>query len=266
MVKREDRVTVEGKVAAITGAGSGMGRAAAELFANQGAPVVVADINVEAAESVAAGIRAAGGQAVGIRTDVSSASDVEAMIALAETEWGGLDVLYNNAGLWLLGVDGYVEGETDAPSPLLTEEIWDRTVNVSMKGTYLGCRFGIPAMRRRGGGSIINVSSIAAFRVGSGASDAYTAAKGGVLAMSRSLAVEHAPEGIRVNCIVPGPIETPMSQAIPADRREVFSSLIPLRRWGRPEEVAQMALFLASDAASYCTGQSFVVDGGYLAQ
>jgi NAD(P)-dependent dehydrogenase (short-subunit alcohol dehydrogenase family) len=243
-----------------------MGRAAAELFANQGAPVVVADINVEAAESVAAGIRAAGGQAVGIQTDVSSASDVEAMIALAETEWGGLDVLYNNAGLWLLGVDGYVEGETDAPSPLLTEEIWDRTVNVSMKGTYLGCRFGIPAMRRRGGGSIINVSSIAAFRVGSGASDAYTAAKGGVLAMSRSLAVEHAPEGIRVNCIVPGPIETPMSQAIPADRREVFSSLIPLRRWGRPEEVAQMALFLASDAASYCTGQSFVVDGGYLAQ
>ena len=259
-------MTLEGKVAAITGAGSGMGRAAAELFANQGAPVVVADINVEAAESVAAGIRAAGGQAVGIQTDVSSASDVEAMIALAETEWGGLDVLYNNAGLWLLGVDGYVEGETDAPSPLLTEEIWDRTVNVSMKGTYLGCRFGIPAMRRRGGGSIINVSSIAAFRVGSGASDAYTAAKGGVLAMSRSLAVEHAPEGIRVNCIVPGPIETPMSQAIPADRREVFSSLIPLRRWGRPEEVAQMALFLASDAASYCTGQSFVVDGGYLAQ
>ena len=259
-------MTLEGKVAAITGAGSGMGRAAAELFANQGAPVVVADINVEAAESVAAGIRAAGGRAVGIRTDVSSASDVEAMIALAETEWGGLDVLYNNAGLWLLGVDGYVEGETDAPSPLLTEEIWDRTVNVSMKGTYLGCRFGIPAMRRRGGGSIINVSSIAAFRVGSGASDAYTAAKGGVLAMSRSLAVEHAPEGIRVNCIVPGPIETPMSQAIPADRREVFSSLIPLRRWGRPEEVAQMALFLASDAASYCTGQSFVVDGGYLAQ
>lgn len=257
---------LEGKVAVITGAGSGMGRAAAELFANRGASVAVADINVEAAESVAAGIRNAGGQARSIQTDVSSASDVEAMIAFAETEWGGLDVLYNNAGLWLLGIDGYVEGETDAPSPLLTEEIWDRTVDVSMKGTYLACRFGIPAMRRRGGGSIINVSSIAAFRVGSGASDAYTAAKGGVLAMSRSLAVEHAPEGIRVNCVVPGPIETPMSQAIPADRREVFSSLIPLGRWGRPDEVAQMALFLASDASSYCTGQSFVVDGGYLAQ
>ena len=206
---------LEGKVAAITGAGSGMGRAAAELFANHGASVVVADINVEAAESVAAGIRNAGGRARSIQTDVSSATDVEAMIAFAETEWGGLDVLYNNAGLWLLGIDGYVEGETDAPSPLLTEEIWDRTVNVSMKGTYLACRFGIPAMRRRGGGSIINVSSIAAFRVGSGASDAYTAAKGGVLAMSRSLAVEHAPEGIRVNCVVPGPIETPMSRSHP---------------------------------------------------
>jgi NAD(P)-dependent dehydrogenase (short-subunit alcohol dehydrogenase family) len=257
---------LEGKVAAITGAGSGMGRAAAELFARHGASVLVADINVEAADTVAAGIRNEGGRARPIGTDVSSASDVEAMIAFAESEWGGLDVLYNNAGLWLLGIDGYVEGKTDAPSPLLTEEIWDRTVNVSMKGTYLACRFGIPAMRRRGGGSIINVSSIAAFRVGSGASDAYTAAKGGVLAMSRSLAVEHAPEGIRVNCVVPGPIETPMSQAIPADRREVFSSLIPLGRWGRPEEVAQMALFLASDASSYCTGQSFVVDGGYLAQ
>lgn len=255
-----------GKVAAITGAGSGMGRAAAQLFAAQGASILVADINGDAADRVAAEIRDAGGQAHGLRTDVANAADVEAMIAAAESEWGGLDVLYNNAGLWLLGIDGYVEGETDAPSPLLTEDIWDRTVNVSMKGTYLCCRFGIPAMRRRGGGSIINVSSIAAFRVGSGASDAYTAAKGGVLAMSRSLAVEHAPEAIRVNCVVPGPIETPMSEAIPADRREVFSSMIPLRRWGRPEEVAQMALFLASDASSYCTGQSFVVDGGYLAQ
>ncbi len=257
---------LDGKVAAITGAGSGMGRAAAELFAEHGAAVLVADIDGDAAEAVAAGIRDSGGQARGLRTDVSQATDVEAMVAVAEKEWDGLDILHNNAGLWLLGIDGYVEGKTDAPSPLLTEEIWDRTVAVSMKGTYLGCRFGIPAMRRRGGGSIINVSSIAAFRVGSGASDAYTAAKGGVLAMSRSLAVEHAPEGIRVNCVVPGPIETPMSEAIPPDRREVFSALIPLGRWGRPEEVAQMALFLASDASSYCTGQAFVVDGGYLAK
>ncbi len=257
---------LEGRTAVITGAASGMGRAAAVLFAAQGASVVVADLNLDAAEEVAAAIRRDGGQARSLRVDVAKATDVEAMIELAESEFGGLDVLYNNAGLWLLSVDGYVEGKTDAPSPLLTEDIWDRTVAVSMKGTYLGCRFGIPAMRRRGGGSIINVSSIAAFRVGSGASDAYTAAKGGVLAMSRSLAVEHALEGIRVNCLIPGPIETPMSEVIPADRRAEFSAMIPMGRWGTPMEVAQMALFLASDASSYCTGQTFVVDGGYLAK
>jgi NAD(P)-dependent dehydrogenase (short-subunit alcohol dehydrogenase family) len=257
---------LDGKVALITGAGSGMGAAAAMLFAERGAKVVVADVATDGAEAVAAEIRDGGGEAIASRTDVTKATEVEAAIARAEAEFGGLDVLYNNAGLWLLGIDGYVEGETDAPSPLLTEDIWDRTVAVSMKGTYLACRYGIPAMRRRGGGSIINVSSIAAFRVGSGASDAYTAAKGGVLAMSRSLAVEYAGDGIRVNCVVPGPIVTPMSERIPADRREVFSSLIPLGRWGTPREVALMAAFLASDDASYCTGQSFVVDGGYLAK
>lgn len=252
--------------AVITGAGSGMGAASAELFAERGASVVVADINLDAATAVAEKINGNGGRAVASRTDVSKAADVEAMIGVAESEFGGLDILYNNAGLWLLGIDGYEEGKTDAPCPILTEDIWQRTVDVSMKGTYLCCKFGIPAMRRRGGGSIINVSSIAAFRVGSGASDAYTAAKGGVLAMSRSLAVEHAPENIRVNCLVPGPIETPMSEAIPADRREVFSSLIPLGRWGTAREIAQMAAFLASDESSYCTGQTFVVDGGYLAK
>lgn len=256
---------LEGKVAVITGAGSGMGAASAELFAEEGAAVLVADVNRESAEKVAAGIVAAGGTAKAIGTDVSVAAEVEEMVATAEREWGGLDILYNNAGLWLLGPDGYEVGKTDAPSPLLTEDIWDRTVAVSMKGTYLGCRFGIPALRRRGGGSIINCSSIAAFRVGSGASDAYTAAKGGVMAMTRSLAVEHAPENIRVNAIVPGPIQTPMSDALPAAGREAFSALIPLRRWGTAREIANMALFLASDASSYCTGQPYVVDGGYLA-
>jgi NAD(P)-dependent dehydrogenase (short-subunit alcohol dehydrogenase family) len=252
--------------AVITGAGSGMGAASAELFAERGASVVVADINVDAATAVADKITANGGKAVPSRTDVSKATDVEAMIGLAESQFGGLDILYNNAGLWLLGIEGYEEGKTDAPCPILTEDIWQRTVDVSMKGTYLCCKFGIPAMRRRGKGSIINVSSIAAFRVGSGASDAYTAAKGGILAMSRSLAVEHAPENIRVNCLVPGPIETPMSEVIPAKNREVFSSLIPLGRWGTTKEIAQMAAFLASDESSYCTGQTFVVDGGYLAK
>jgi NAD(P)-dependent dehydrogenase (short-subunit alcohol dehydrogenase family) len=253
------------KVAVITGGGSGMGRAASLRFAQEGAAVVVADVDADAARSVAAEVAAAGGSAVGVTTDVSVAADVEAMIAAAEAQFGGLDVLYNNAGYWRYAVDGYEVGVTDAPSPLLTEEIWHKTIDVSLKGTYLGARFGIPALRRRGGGSIINCSSVAAFRVGHGASDAYTAAKGGVLSLTRSLAVEHGPEAIRVNCIVPGPIETPLVSRIPDDAREAFGANVPLGRWGRPEDVANMALFLASSESAYCTGQTFVVDGGYLA-
>lgn len=257
---------LNGKVAVITGAGSGMGAAAAELFAEEGSSVAVTDVVYGRAEEVATRITNKGGAAIALRVDVSVASDVENMIATVEDELGGVDILYNNAGLWMLGSDGYEVGQTDAPSPLLTEDIWDRTVAVSMKGTYLCCRFGIPALRRRAGGSIINVSSVGAFRVGTGASDAYTAAKGGVMAITRSLAVEHAPENIRVNCIVPGPIETPMSAVLPSAKREKFSELIPLRRWGTPRDIANMALFLASDMSSFCTGQPFVVDGGYLAQ
>jgi NAD(P)-dependent dehydrogenase (short-subunit alcohol dehydrogenase family) len=253
------------KTALITGAGSGMGRSSAKRFAEAGAKVVCADLSASAASAAADEVVAAGGEAVGVGADVSKAADVEAAVATAEREFGGLDVLYNNAGLWRFALDGYVEGETDGPAPLLTEEIWTETIDVSLKGTYLGCRFAIPAMQKRGGGAIVNVSSVAAFRVGSGVSDAYTAAKTGVLGITRTLAVEYGPSQIRVNCIVPGPIETPMVQSIPAERRAAFGDLVPLGRWGRPEEIAEMALFLASDASSFCTGQTFVVDGGYLA-
>jgi NAD(P)-dependent dehydrogenase (short-subunit alcohol dehydrogenase family) len=256
---------LERKIAAITGAGSGMGAAAARRFAAEGAAVVCADVDGGAAERVADEISAAGGRAVGVTTDVAVAADVEAMVGTAEREFGGLDILYNNAGYWKYAVDGYEVGVTDAPSPLLTEDIWHRTVDVSLKGTYLGARFGIPALRRRGGGAIINVSSVAAFRVGHGASDAYTAAKGGVLAITRSLAVEHAGDQIRVNCIVPGPIDTPLVRRISDEARAAFGANIPLGRWGTAEDIANMALFLASDEASFCTGQTFVVDGGYLA-
>ncbi|QEC46365.1 SDR family oxidoreductase [Baekduia soli] len=256
---------LEGKVAAITGAGSGMGRAAALRFAQEGAVVVVVDIDGPAAQAVRDEVAAAGGRAMAVRADVAQASDVKGMVDAAESTFGGLDILYNNAGYWRYAIDGYEPGVTDGPSPLLTEDIWETTINVSLKGTYLGARYGIPALRRRGGGSIINCSSVAAFRVGHGASDAYTAAKGGVVALTRSLAVEHGPEGIRVNCIVPGPIETPLVDRIPPEAREAFGANVPLGRWGRPEDIANMALFLASSESAYCTGQMFVVDGGYLA-
>jgi NAD(P)-dependent dehydrogenase (short-subunit alcohol dehydrogenase family) len=232
---------LDGRVAVITGAGSGQGAAAARLFAGEGAAVVVADINPDTGEQVTGELTAAG-------------------------RFGRLDVLYNNAGLWFSAQGNYRPGVTDAPSPLLDEKIWDRTLNVNLKGIYLGCRYAIPQMRQAGGGSIINTSSIAAVRTGGGGmSDAYTAAKGGVLAITRTLAVEHAKYQIRCNCIIPGAIKTPLAGPFTPQYEAAVESHVPLGRWGQPEDVAKMALFLACDDSSWITGQFFVVDGGYTA-
>jgi len=258
-------VRLEGKTAIITGAGSGQGRAAAVLFAREGARVVVADVNEKGGKETVAEIESAGCEASFMRTDVSDEEQCKALVQHAMDSYGRLDILYNNAGVWFVAHHGYVVGETDAPSPLLTQNIWDKTVDVNLKGTYLCCKYAIPAMQKSDGiGSIINVSSVGAIRVGRGASDAYISSKGGVMAVTRNLAVEHAPK-IRCNCLFPGPIETPMVGELTEERRRWSQENVPLGRWGQPEDVARMALFLASDDASFITAAMFVVDGGYTA-
>jgi NAD(P)-dependent dehydrogenase (short-subunit alcohol dehydrogenase family) len=256
---------LDGRVAMITGAGSGMGRAAARLFASEGASVLIAEVNPETGPEVEREIRAAGGTATFVACDVSRADQVRAAVEAATSEFGALHVLYNNAGLWYPARGNYRPGITDAPSPLLEENIWQRTIDVNLKGTYLCCKYGIPAMQAAGGGAIINVSSIAALRVGRGASDAYTAAKGGIMTMTRTLAVEHAQYAIRCNCIFPGAIKTPLVGELTPEQERATAANIPLGRWGQPEDVAKMALFLASDDSSWITGQFFVVDGGFTA-
>ena len=255
---------LDGKVAMITGAGSGQGRAAARLFAERGAAVTVAEWNRAAGEATARDVREAGGRAIACHCDVSKSDQVRAAVDATVTEFGRLDILYNNAGFWLAARGNYRPG-FDAPSPLLDEEVWDRTVDINLKGIYLGCKYAIPEMRKVGGGSIINTSSIAALRVGRGASDAYTAAKGGVIALSRVLAVEHARYHIRVNCIIPGAVRTPLVGEITPEYEAAVVATIPMGRWGEPEDIARLALFLASDESSWVTGGTYVIDGGFTA-
>ena len=246
---------LDGKVALITGAAGGMGLEAAKLFASEGARVVLTDVAEDAGRTAALEI---GESAAFVRADVSKSSDAEGMVRFAVETFGGLHVLYNNAGVMLPEDGGVVE--TD-------EEIWDRTMSINLKGVWLGCKFGIPAMLDSGGGSIVNVASFVALLGAATPQIAYTATKGGVLSMTREIAVEYARRGIRANALCPGPIETPLLKELFTDeaarqRRVVH---IPIGRLGQAEEVVRAALWLASDESSLMTGAALVVDGGITA-
>ena len=249
---------LDGKVALITGGASGMGKVASSLFAREGAKVVLSDVSDEAGEATAREIQAAGGGAAYVHADVSKEDDAKAMVDAAVERFGGLHVLYNNAGI-MLGDDGSVD--------TTSEEIWDRTLAINVKGVAFGCKYGVPAMIAAGGGSIINVASFVAWMGAATSQTAYTSSKGAVLAMTREIAVEYARRGVRCNALCPGPIETPLLMQLLSDeakkqRRFVH---IPMGRLGQAEELAKAALFLASDDSSFMTGASLIVDGGITA-
>ena len=247
-----------GKAAFITGAAAGIGRETALLFAAEGAGVAVVDRDGDGAADVVAEITAADGNAMGLTADVAVEASVAAAIGDAEEAFGRLDVVFNNAGI-MLADDG------DAQS---TEEaVWDLTMDVNLKGVWFGCRHGIPALRRAGGGSIINTASFVALVGAATPQLAYTASKGGVLAMTRELAVTHARENIRVNALCPGPLRTEllMSYLDTEEKRQRRLVHVPMGRFGEASEIAAAAMFLASDESSYVTGTDFSVDGGLTA-
>ena len=249
---------LEDKVALITGAGSGIGREAAQLFAAEGAAVVAVDLDLEGAQQTAATIGAAGGRAIAHRADVSAAAECEAMVAAAEEAYGALHVLFNNAGVMVAGDDDAITTE---------ESVWDLTMDVNAKGVFLGCKYGIPALQRAGGGSVINTASFVALMGAATAQIAYTASKGAVLALTRELAVIHARENIRVNALCPGPLRTELlMKFLDTDEKKQRRLVhIPVGRFGEAAEIARAALFLASDDSSFVTGADFVVDGGITA-
>ncbi len=249
---------LENKTALITGAASGIGRQSALLFARAGARVVIVDLNKEQGKDTVAEIKASGGLAHFVRADVSRSHDCQQMILVAEEAFGALHILFNNAGVMLA---------EDGDAVVTEEEIWERTLSINLKGVYLGCKWGIPALRRAGGGSVINTASFVALLGAATPQLAYTASKGGVLSMTRELAVIHARENIRVNALCPGPLRTELLMKVldTEEKRQRRLVHIPMGRFGEAGEIAKAALFLASDESSYMTGASLAVDGGITA-
>lgn len=252
---------LQGKVAIITGASSGIGRASALLFAQEGAKVVLADIQDEPGEQVAQQIRENGGEALYVHTDVTKPGDAQRLVETTVEAYGRIDVLFNNAGIAVFKA----AAET-------TEDEWDRVLGVNLKGVWLCSKSAIPQLQRQGGGVIINTASVHSQATGLKIA-AYAASKGGVLQLTKSMALDYARDNIRVNCLFPGAIETPLMRsnlrAVNPNEAEEYQKTAahePLGRVGQPEEIAKAAVFLASDYATFVTGAPLIVDGGLLAQ
>lgn len=248
------------KVVIVTGGAAGIGNGAAQAFAREGASVVIADIDADRTNLAANEIVASGGTAIGVPADVRSSSAVEHLVSVTTSTFGGIDVLFNSAGINLYGtVD------------VFSEDDWDRQLDVNLKGTFLTCKYAVPEMRKRGGGAIVNTASVQAF-ASQRTVAAYAASKGGIVSFTTTVALDHAPDNIRCNCIAPGSIRTPLlekaARLFGGDDIEAtiaeWGNAHPIGRVGTIEEVANLVLFLASDEASFCTGGCYRVDGGLL--
>lgn len=247
---------LNGKVAIVTGAGSGIGRAIAQQYALEGAKVVVSDVNEEHGEATVASIKEKGGEALFVKADVSSATDNEMLVAKTLEHYGALHIACNNAGI----------GGPSAPTGEYPTDAWEKVININLNGVFYGMRYQIPAMLKSGSGAIVNIASILG-SVGFANSGAYVAAKHGVVGLSKNAALEYAQQGIRVNSVGPGFIKTPLiDEHMDAEALKFLESQHPVGRLGQPEEVAELVVWLSSDKASFVTGSYYPVDGGYLAK
>ena len=246
---------LSGKAVLVTGAGSGMGRLAAQMFAREGAEIVAVDVTEGALKETVSSVEAKGGSILGVPADVTVSESVRDAVQAGVRAFGKLNVLYNNAGIF----------PDDDTSVIETDEsVFQRVIDVNLKGAFLCCKFGIPELIKAGGGSVINIASFVALMGCTVPQDAYTASKGGVLSLTRSLAVQYGRQGVRANAICPGPILTPMLESLFPSEEERLKRLnrIPLGRFGRAEDVVYAGIYLASDESSWTTGTTFVIDGG----